>query len=205
MELLELRKQFAYLYKVGAKVPVLVDVPTLRFLMIDGEGDVGGTAFRESMDALFSLAHPVKFAAKRAVDISYPVMPPEGIYWNADGGFDMSETPPDRMAWRLMVMLPDPVGDDVVEATRAKVAAKKNPPRLSDVRIQSFTEGPSVQIMHIGPYAEETPTIERLAAFATEKGYRFSGAHHEIYYGDPKRVAPAKLKTVLRYPVRRLK
>ncbi|MDZ4178050.1 MAG: GyrI-like domain-containing protein [Coriobacteriia bacterium] len=205
MELLDLRKRYANLYKPGAKVPALVDVPTLRFLMIDGVGDVGGTAFQESMGALFALAYPVKFAAKKAVGISYPVMPPEGVYWSADGGFDLSETPSESMAWRLMIMLPDPVGDDVVEATRAKVAAKKNPPRLSDVRIQSFTEGPSVQIMHIGPYAEETATIERLAAFAAEKGYEFSGAHHEIYYGDPKRVAPEKLKTVVRYPVRRLK
>ncbi len=85
------------------------------------------------------------------------------------------------------------------------MATKKDVPRLSDVRVGSFTEGTAVQLLHIGPYAEETPTIERMEAFAAEKGFEFAGAHHEIYLGDPNRAKPEKLKTGLRHPVRRAK
>jgi hypothetical protein len=131
-------------------------------------------------------------------------MPSEGLYWDADKGPLVPLTQAKHMAWRLMIVLPDEVPAEFVEEVRADVAAKKNPPRLADVRVESFTEGPSVQVLHIGPYAAETPTIERLLAFAAKNGLEFAGAHHEIYLGDPNRSAPEKLKTGLRYPVRKV-
>ena len=102
-----------------------------------------------------------------------------------------------------MIMLPEEVPGDLVESTREKVVAKKDLARLSDIRVQTFSEGTSVQIMHIGPYADETPTVQRLLAFAAEKGFEVAGSHHEIYLSDPNKSAPEKLKTVVRYPVRR--
>jgi hypothetical protein len=100
-------------------------------------------------------------------------------------------------------MLPDEVDGELVETVREKVAAKKNPPRLADIRLQTFSEGTSVQILHVGPYASEAPTVERLFAFAQNNGYEVSGKHHEIYLGDPNRAAQEKLKTVLRFGVRK--
>jgi hypothetical protein len=200
-EFLDLKKQFAYLYKPEAKAPRLVDVPTMRFLMLDGVGDVGGPTFAAGFAALFGLAYPVKFAAAKRLGIKYPVMPAEGLYWDADEGPLARLEDADHMAWRLMIVLPDLVSREFVDEVRDKVASKKDLPRLADIRVQSFTEGASVQLLHIGPYAAETQTVERMRAFADERGLEFSGAHHEIYIGDPNKAAPAKLKTGLRYPV----
>lgn len=203
MELLELSKRFGDLYKPSAKVPVLVDVPSLRFLMLDGEGGVGGPDFQDAMQALYGLAYPVKFAAKKELELSYSVMPAEGLYWSDeyDGTPGITPSQLQELTWRLMIMLPDEVPGELVEATREKVAAKKDLPRLGDIRVQTFSEGPSVQILHVGPYAEEAPTAQRLYAFAAEKGFDVTGPHHEIYLGDPNHSAPEKLKTVLRYGV----
>ena len=201
-EVLELKKRFARLYRPSAVAPTIIEVPTLRFLMIDGDGEIGGPAFSESIEALYKLAYPVKFSAKKQLDVSYPVMPSEGLYWDADGGSEVPLAEATRMVWRLMLMLPDEVSSEFVDEVRAKVLAKKSLPRLADIRVQSLTEGTCAQILHVGPYATETPTVNRLHVFATERGYEFSGIHHEIYLSDPHRTAPEKLKTILRYPVR---
>jgi hypothetical protein len=203
METLDLKKRYAALYKPSASAPVLVEVPPLRFLMIDGLGGVGGPDFQLSMGALYGLAYPVKFAAKTRLSLSYPVMPSEGLYWDHEAGPGVPPASPDTTAWRLMILLPDEVGSEFVEEVRSKVASKKDVPRLGDVRVQTYSEGESVQILNIGPYADETPAVQRLFAFAHERGYEVAGSHHEIYLNDPGRTAAAELKTVLRYPVRR--
>jgi len=198
-------RQRVALYKPDAASPVLVEVPPMRFLQLEGAGDIGGAPFQDAVAALYALAYAAKFAAKKQLGLSYKVAPLEGIYWHDSDvvGFD----PTDRtsMAWRLMIMVPDDVSGEFIEAAREKVAAKKNPPRLSEIRVQTFSEGPSVQILHIGPYSEETPAVTRLFRFAEDRGYDITGEHHEIYLGDPNRAAAEKLKTVLRYGVRKAK
>ena len=196
-------RKLAALYKPSAKAPVLIDVPPMRFLQLEGVGNIGGDTFQEAVAALFGLAYPVKFAAKKELGLSYKVAPLEGLYWRPDGDGDFDPEDRTTLAWRLMLMLPDDISEDLVERMRAKVATKKNPPRLADIRIQTFSEGRSVQILHLGPYAEETPTVQRLFAFAEDNGYEVTGDHHEIYLGDPNRAAAEKLKTVLRYGVRK--
>lgn len=205
MELLDLRKRYAELYKPSPKVPAVVEVPPLRFLMLDGVGGVGGPEFQAAMGTLFGLAYPVKFAAKKQLDVAYQVPPAEGLYWDADAGPLVAPASPDSTAWRLMIMLPDQVTGELVDETRTKVATKKDLPRLGDVRVQTFSEGTSVQILHIGPWADETPTVERLFAFAAHRGFEIAGSHHEIYLSDPSRTAPEKLKTVVRYGVSKLR
>lgn len=203
MKTFELKKMYSALYKPSAVAPVILDVPPLRFLMIDGIGDVGGSVFRESMTALYGLAYPVKFAAKKQLSLSYPVMPSEGLYWDADAGPGISPVSADRTAWRLMLLLPDAVSSEFVDEVRDKVRVKKTLPQLDQIRVQTFSEGESVQILHLGPYAHETPNVCRLLAFAEERGYQAVGSHHEIYLNDPNKTAPEKLKTVLRYAVRK--
>lgn len=200
---LDLKKRFSSLYKPSAKVPVVVDVPPLRFLMLDGKGDIGGPTYQHAVEALYGLAYPTKFAAKKQLGLNYPVMPLEGLYYDPSHSTAFTPEMRDTLDYRLLIMLPDEVPSEFVEEVRAKVASKKDLPRLSEVRVQTFSEGPSIQIMHVGPYAEETPTIERLLAFAAEKGLDVTGDHHEIYLGDPRKGDPAKLKTVLRYGVTR--
>jgi len=203
MEVLDLKKRLAKLYKPSARLPVLVKVPPMRFLMIDGKGGIGGEGFQDAVKSLYGLAYPVKFAAKKQLGLVYPVMALEGLYWNADGSENISIDNRESLSWRLMIMLPDAVPGELVERTREKVATKKDLPRLADVRVQTFSEGPSVQILHMGPYADEGPAVKRLFDFAAEQGFEVAGAHHVIYQSDPNKVDTTKLKTVLRYPVRK--
>lgn len=193
--------KLAALRKPTARTPAIVKVPPMRFLQIEGSGDIGSETHREAVTALYGLAYPVKFAARKKLHLTYKVSQLEGVYWHSDdsAGFDPADR--ESLSWRLMIMLPDEVSSEFVEEVRAKVATKKDIPRLADVRVQTFSEGKSVQVLHIGPYAEEGPTIGRLVAYAGNGGYQLIGQHHEIYLGDPNRSSTEKLKTVVRYSV----
>jgi hypothetical protein len=201
---IDLKRQFSGLNKPSARVPAIVKVPRLRFLMLDGAGDIGDSAFQEASKALFGLAFPVKFAAKKRLALRYPVMPLEGLFWDREGR-DLTPELRATAAWRLMTLLPDEISSEFVDEVRAKVVAKKNLARLSDIRVETFSEGISVQMMHLGPYAGETDTIKALFTHAAEKGLDVTGRHHEIFLSKPERSDQSKLKTVVRYGVTRQK
>jgi hypothetical protein len=202
---LELKRRFGRLYKPSATEPSLVDVPRLRFLMLDGTGDIGEPPHQDAVAAIYALAYAVKFSAKKRLDVSYPVMPLEALYFDAE---DRDEVTPQMRATlplRLMIMLPDEVSAEFVDEVRARVAAKKQLERLADIRVATFSEGSAVQVMHLGPYAEQPATVERLLRFAANNELDVTGAHHEIYIGDHAKSAPEKLRTVVRYGVKRAK
>jgi len=144
----------------------------------------------------------VKFAVKKARGADFTVAPLEGLWWMDDMS-EFSIEAKDHWKWTLMIMQPDTVTRADVKAAMKDVAAKKNPPALSKMRFEAYEEGLSAQIMHIGPYADEPPTIERLHKFVADGGYKLAGKHHEIYLGDPRKAAPEKLKTVIRQPVKK--
>ncbi|MFW9800670.1 MAG: GyrI-like domain-containing protein, partial [Candidatus Thorarchaeota archaeon] len=129
------------------------------------------------------------------------VMPLEGLWW-IEGKEEFDPEAKDDWSWTSMIMQPEQVTLDFLSDTIEVVREKKELAALSKLRLESYHEGLSVQIMHIGPYSEEAPTIEKLHNFAEEQGYRLRGKHHEIYLGDPRRTAPEKLKTVIRQPVK---
>jgi len=198
----DLKKELRHLYAPSAHTVQRVDVPTLRFLKVDGEGDPNESSeYREAVEALFSLSYALKFRAKKApLEINYGVMPLEGLWW-AD---DMSSfTSGDRSQWRwtMMIMQPDFIDGDLIEETRIAVAAKKNLPGLQRIRIESLTEGPAAQIMHIGPFSTEGPTIEKVHRFIAESGHELAGKHHEIYLSDIRKANSEKWKTVIRQPL----
>ncbi|MHB1137210.1 MAG: GyrI-like domain-containing protein [Coriobacteriia bacterium] len=199
----DLKKELRHLYAPAAHTVQRVDVPTLRFLKVDGQGDPNESSeYRQAVEALFSLSYALKFRAKKApLEINYGVMPLEGLWW-AD---DMSSfTSGDRSQWRwtMMIMQPDFIDGDLIEETRIAVAAKKNLPGLQRIRLESLTEGPAAQIMHIGPFATEGPTIEKVHRFIAESGHELSGKHHEIYLSDIRKANSEKWKTVIRQPFR---
>lgn len=203
---LDLRKEFKALYTPSAKKPVIVDVPELLFVCIDGaieKGQEPGTSpgFQAATEALYGFAYTLKFMSKlRKTDpIDYPVMALEGLWWVEDGHFDI--TVKDNWFYRLMIMQPDHITPQMFDQACAKLRAKKDNPALSRVRLEHFHEGLCVQMMHIGPYATEPATVEKMNAFAHEHGYQLRGEHHEIYLGDPRRAKPEKLKTILRHPI----
>jgi hypothetical protein len=203
---LDLKKDLKHLYAPSVKEPVVVDVPAMQFLMIDGGIEKGQSpstspGFQEVMPALYGAAYTLKFMAKKRQEdpIDYPVMPLEGLWWVEDGHFDIAG--PDNWRYTLMIMEPPQVTTEMFQEALRQLRAKKPNPALERLRLETFHEGLAVQIMHIGPYATEPATVERLHAFARERGLRLEGRHHEIYLGNPQTAAPEKLKTILRHAV----
>lgn len=211
MKILDLKKQFKHLYQPSAKKIEAVQVPKLQFAMIDGaieKGQAPGTSpiFAEATQALYSLSYTLKFMLKKRKTnaIDYPVMALEGLWWVEDGFFDI--TVKDNWFYTLMIMQPDVITNELLEEARENVRKKKGDSEsLSKLRLAHFEEGLCVQVMHIGPYAAEPATIERMKEYMKENGLHDNvgpnGKHHEIYLSDPRKAAPDKMKTILRHPV----
>ena len=211
---LDLKKQYKHLFQPSAKKVDIVQVPRLQFAMVDGAIEKGSEpgkspAFAEATQALYGIAYTLKFMLKKRKTnaIDYPVMPLEGLWWVEDGMFDI--TVKDNWFYTLMILQPAVVTNDVFEEGREEARRKKGDSLpLAKMRLADFEEGLCMQTMHIGPYATEPATIERMRTFALENGYRDrvgpNGKHHEIYLGDPRKADPAKMKTVLRHPLEKV-
>jgi len=200
---IDLKKEYRELYKPSRQTISVVDVPPLKFLMVDGAGDPNtAQSYRDAIGALYAVGYTLKFMSKADPGIDYAVMPLEGLWWAEDMGvFSADMTDKDRWLWTAMIHQPDHIDGEMVAAAVAQSQAKKNPPGLERLRLDTYHEGLSVQILYLGAYADEGPTIAALHQHAAEQGYRLRGKHHEIYLGDPRRTAPEKLKTVIRQPV----
>ena len=198
---IDLKRELREFYAPGRE-PVIVDVPELAYVMIDGRGDPNtAPEFSQAIEALYTIAYTAKFALKRAAQgPDFTVMPPEGLFWTA-GSPELAHGTKSDWNWTLMIMQPDRVTPEVFREAQATALEKKPLEALRRVRLERLAEGRVAQVMHIGPYAAEGPTIERLHAFIAEQGYELAGKHHEIYLSDPRRAAPEKLKTVIRQPV----
>jgi hypothetical protein len=199
---IDLKKTLKPLYSASAAKPAMVNVPAMGCLMVDGTGEPGGTAFQEAVGSLYSVAYTMKFRFKKEKAIDYPVMALEGL-WHADSMDHFLAQKRESWKWTLLIVLPDVVTKKDVAAAVADVKKKAKFPRFPEVRFEKFKEGRSAQVMHVGPYATERETIDRLHAFVEEQGYRLRGSHHEIYLGDPRKSKPEKLRTILRQAVER--
>ena len=183
-----------------------LEPPTRRFVMIDGEGPPAEAAFVARMPGLYATAWTLRFSLK-ARGIVSRVGPLEGMWWTADGSTSLEAVfgpdAGDRGGWRwtLLIALPDEALETEVEAALATGRSKLDAATAPGLRVGLFSEGRVAQVLHVGPYAAERPTIERLHAAIADAGYRPRGHHHEIYLGDPRRSAPERLKTILRQPV----
>ncbi|HEY7468890.1 MAG TPA: GyrI-like domain-containing protein [Acidimicrobiia bacterium] len=196
------RRLLEELYLPSADDFVLVDVPDMQFVMVDGEGDPAGDTFAQASRWLFSVVYPIKRIAKERMGRSFVEPPLEGLWW-ADDINDFIAGNRDKLKWRLMIVTADWVDDEMFAQGVAQGSERLGEPPES-LRLDRLAEGLSVQIMHLGPNSEEVATLARLHhEFLPEHGLVPNGHHHEIYLNDPNRVAPEKLKTVLRQPVRR--
>lgn len=200
METLDLRRELADCYSPG-RTPVLVDVPELNCLMVDGHGDPNTSEdYRIAVETLFTLSYTLRFTCKTEGVLDYKVMPLEGLWWTPDMA-DFSVSDKGAWSWTALIVQPDVVDTDRLEQARAAVTRKKKVASLAEVRLERWTEGPCAQVLHVGPYAAEGPTIAGLHRFIADEGFQPSGKHHEIYLGDPRRSAPEKLRTLIRQPV----
>jgi hypothetical protein len=199
----DLRRELSELYS-AKPVPAFVDVPELPFLMIDGHGDPNtAPAYAEAVQALYSVVYTIRFALKRRADaVDARVMPLEGQWWAPDMA-TFSTDDKSQWNWTMMIVVPEQVTAQVVEDARAAAARKHPRASLDAVRLDRYAEGRCAQVLHVGPYSAEGPTVAALHAFIAEHGYVLVGKHHEIYLGDPRRGAPEKLRTIVRQSVAR--
>jgi len=202
MEKIDLKKKLKQLYQPSAKQVVEVDVPAFQFLMIDGEGDPNTSQeYAQAVEALFSVSYTVKFMVKKQPHgIDYAVMPLEGLWW-ADDMSVFTANDKSKWKWTMMIMQPEFVARAAIDAAIAEVKRKKALPAVSKLRLESFTEGACGQILHVGPFSEEGPTIQKVHDFIHSKS-RLAGKHHEIYLSDIRRADPAKWKTIIRQPMK---
>lgn len=199
---LDYKKLHKPLYTAPVGRVVRVEVPPLRYLMIDGEGDPNTSpAYRQAVECLFTVSYSIKFAVKKgALQTDYGVMPLEGLWW-AD---DHTAFTADRMVdwkWTMMVLQPDIVEDTVIAEAIESVRRKKQLPALDLLRVEMLNEGACAQTMHVGPFSEEGPTIARVHDFIATSGAALRGKHHEIYLTDIRKAVPAKWRTILRQPM----
>ena len=201
-EKLNLYKHYKQDY-TAKQQPLILRVTPSHYLAIDGHGAPGGDDFSQKMGALYGMAYTIKFGCK-ARGQDFVVSKLEGLWW-IDGveGYDFNGKSPDNWSWRILIRQPDFVTpSDREEAIKTLHRKKKEGP-FEEVRLELFDEGEVVQILHVGPYAEETPTIMKMHEYAEEQGYQLDGLHHEIYLSDPFKTEPSKLKTILRHPVKK--
>lgn len=184
----------------------VVDVPDQQYLMVDGHGDPNTTpAYAQALAALYPVAYALKFASRRDLGRDHVVMPLEGLWWADDMETFTTARDKSRWDWTMMIMVPDWVGPEMVDAAVERAGAKDRPVRLADVRFETLSEGLCVQTLHVGSFDDEAPVLARMhEEVVPAHGLRMVGKHHEIYLGDPRRTAPERLRTILRQPVRAL-
>ena len=199
---LDLKKELKEFYSVSAKEPVIVKVPEQKIISVTGKGSPDSTNFKNAVEALFPVAYKIKFTYKKS-GRDYTVMPLEGLWW-AEDMQDFSANNKDTWKWTVFIVQPDFVTQEAFNSAIEEVKAKKDLPTLSNVKFGTIDEGLSVQILHIGSFADEGPTIARLHKFAKNNGFSFDGLtqkHHEIYLSDFRKTALEKLRTIIRQPV----
>ena len=202
MSKVDFKKALKHLYNPSKKFG-LVDVPEMQFLMIDGHGDPNTSqSYQDAIEALYSVAYKIKFISKKRLGKDYVVPPLEGLWWAENMASFTVDLDKSQWDWTMMIMTPDWITREVFDEAVSRVRSSKSPAALDLVRLENYHEGLAAQVMYVGAYADEGPTIQALHAFIDQAGYRRDGKHHEIYLGDPRRTAPGKLKTVIRQPVR---
>jgi hypothetical protein len=190
-------------YRAVRDVPLMVTVPDMQFLMIDGHGDPNTAAFAEATGTLYPVAYTLKFTSKTVLGRDHVVMPLEGLWWAEDMQTFTEARDKSRWDWTLMIMVPDWITPELFTGALAKVAAKgRGPARLDDLRLETLSEGLCVQALHVGSFDDEAGLLHRMHhEVIPGQGLTMTGKHHEIYLSDPRRVEPAKLRTILRQPV----
>jgi len=199
---IDLKKELRALYQPSAQTFQRVTVPSMQFLMVDGHGDPNSAReYKEALETLFPVAYKLKFLSKKELEKDFVVMPLEGLWWSEDMESFVSRAK-DSWDWTMMILQPEWITQAMFDAALEQLEGKALP-SAKRIRMERYDEGEAVQIMHIGPYDDEGPVLKELhETYIPQNGLKMEGKHHEIYLSDPRRVAPEKLRTVLRQPVR---
>lgn len=201
--MIDFKKDPAYRAK---SEPDTIYADPMLFIKIDGEGAPEDRAFQEAVQAIYGLVYSIKFwdkkhKAPKAYD-KFSISPLETIWWmKGDSQFDMNR--PKDWEWTALIRVPDFITQEFFEEVVEEVSSVKASGIYKKARLETMHEGLCVQIMHIGPYSSEKSSLDKMINYARNKGYEVYGRHHEIYFNDPRRTVPEKLKTILRYPIKK--
>ncbi len=185
---------------VTQRKPVLLTIKKATYLAISGQGEPGGAVFTEKIGALYGVAFTIRMTRKFAGEQDYAVCKLEAQWW-ADGQDDFSRVPKANWRWKLLIRTPEIVKTKELDNAIAALLKRGKSPNVREVKLESFTQGLCIQMLHVGPYEREPETIVLMQAHAEQNGLSFHGRHHEIYLSNPRRVPAERLKTILRYPV----
>jgi len=204
---LDLKKTLKHLYKPTNKNVTTVDVAPMQYLMIDGEGNPNTSErYEQAVQTLYKVSYTIRALCKSEGQV-FTVMPLEGL-WEIDrtpsADLKLTDKDKEEFVWTMMILQPDFVSDAHFNRAVESIRASKDAPALIDeIRLETYHEGTTAQIMHIGSYDDESPNIARIHDFIEESGFTVCGKHHEIYLSDPRKVAPEKLKTIIRQPYKK--
>jgi hypothetical protein len=201
----DFKKELKHLFRSSARQFEVVEVPPMQYLVIDGHGDPNtAQEYKDAVEALFAVAYGLKFMSKKELDKDFVVPPLEGLWWAEDMETFTSQRDKSAWDWTMMIMQPEWITQEMFTAAIKQAERKKDLPALPKIRLEPYHEGLAVQILHIGSYDDEAPTIAKMHhEFMPANGYQLAGKHHEIYLSDPRKVPTEKLKTIIRQPVGR--
>ncbi|MBI9097978.1 MAG: GyrI-like domain-containing protein [Spirochaetaceae bacterium] len=202
MEKIDLKKHYKVAFS-SKKQPQIVTIPAMQYVTFRGKGDPNRSIeFENAMGVLYGMAYTLKFSLKEEGK-DFVVAPLEGQWW-AEDMKDFTEDNKDNWFWKVMIALPDYITEKEFKEAKAKLQIKKNPPMLERAELETLEDGLSVQVLYLGPYAQEAATISAMHHFAEEQGYRLRGKHREVYMSNPQRTAPEKLRTIIRHPLEKV-
>ncbi len=201
------------LYRARKGKVDFLDVPEHGYVIVPGTGAPEGPAFAQAVQALYAVSYGAHFLLRKEGADAPRVMPLEALWWVDDpdqmalvkavaaGKSTMATGDMSTWHWQAMIMQPEPIDAALLGQAISQARAKKSLPGLNRLRYERWAEGRCAQIMHVGPYSAEGPTIAMLHRAIAEAGCRPRGRHHEIYLGDPRRSAPERLRTIIRQPI----
>ncbi|ONI86619.1 hypothetical protein ALI22I_23540 [Saccharothrix sp. ALI-22-I] len=198
----DVKRELKEFYAPTSREWTLVHVPPQQFIAVTGAGNPNtAPEYAQAVEALYSVAYTLKFASKRA-GRDFVVGPLEGLWW-ADDPSVFTTRAKDSWQWKMLISQPEWITAQDIEEAAESASAKKKLPAIAHVQHVTLEEGTCAQVLHVGSYDDETPILATLHdEYLPDNNLAMSGLHHEIYLGDPRRTEPAKLKTVLRQPVR---
>jgi len=205
---IDYKKEYKDLY-LPKQQPVLIHVPEISFFMVDGSGSPQGEEYQRAIQALYALSFTIKMSKMSGNQpedyFEYVVPPLEGFWCIQEGSFDSKHK--DKWTWTSVIRQPEFVTPQMFDWALEECRKKKPDIDISKVRFETFTEGLCVQVMHIGPYVDESPSLAKITTYIKQNGLiediNEARRHHEIYLGDPRKSPPEKWRTVLRIPVKK--
>ncbi len=187
-------------YYTAKNTPAVVEFGKVPYLSIEGKGEPAGEAFTKAVEALYPFAYGVKnICKKQGQDFAVPKL--EGLWW-VKSNKPALKAPRSEWYWELLIRMPDFATSEIIKNAKEEVFKKKDLDLIKEIKFKTINENKCVQIMHVGPYATEPETIQKIKNFIKQNGYTENGLHHEIYLSDPRKTVPEKMKTILRQPIK---